>query len=67
MNRNMFIRQLPKEKQDAIRNELISFYESTLKGIYSEEEISNMIEDVMDDRIWVLEDGFSYLLDELNI
>ena len=65
-NRNMFICQLPIDKQNAIREELESYYESIFKGD-TEKDIEKIVEETMSERIWVLEENFPYLLDELNI
>ena len=66
-NRNMFICQLPIDKQKAIRSELKSYYDSVFHNEYNKEDINRIIDEVMSDRIYVLEEGLSYLLDELGI
>lgn len=62
----MYIAQLPLEKQDIIEEELRKFYEKELY-ITDEGEIKNLISEVMCDKIWILEDGFSDLLGKLDI
>ena len=63
----MFICQLPTDKQNAIREEVESYYKSIFKNEYSEKDIEKIVEDIMSERIWVLEESFPELLNELNI
>lgn len=66
MKRTMYIAQLPLEKQDRIEEALKEFYQKEM-NISDEEEIRSLISEVMCDKIWVLEEGFSNLLKELEI
>ena len=65
-NRNTYIAQLPIEKQDRIEAELRKFYAKEFPEL-GLERIKELISEVMCNRIWVLEDGFSDLLDKLGI
>ena len=65
-NRNIFIQQLPIEYQDTILKKLVEYYAKYFRDMPIIEIVNN-INDIMCDRVWVLEDTLPELLIELNI
>ena len=65
-NRNIFIQQLPIEYQNTILEKLVEYYTKYFRDMPII-EIVNKINDIMCDRVWVLEDTLPELLIELNI
>lgn len=62
--RNQFIHTLSQEHQDKIKKALIDYYKSIE---INEDEMPSLIDEVMSDRVWILEEGFPDLLLELNL
>lgn len=65
MDRNQFICELDDDKQKRIKEEIMKYYMKELH--YGSIESERYADDVLCGRIWILEEQFEYLLEELGI
>ena len=65
IDRNQFICQLDNDKQKRIKEEVMDYYIRELH--YGSVEAERYADDVLCGKIWILEEEFEYLLEELGI